>query len=86
MFALFALFVLHLWMLGHKMRAAFLVGVIGCLCGVFVATLMDSIGVFVMDVVLGYMYLRNWFIWEEPENTGIRLAEHTRPEVYDDEV
>ena len=79
--AIFAILVLHLWLLGNKLRVAFLFGVLGSSCGIFLGYLCDSVAVMIMNSVFICMHARAWLKWT-PHYTSPqpRIAENTWPE------
>lgn len=77
--AIFVILVVHLWLLGNKLRVAFLFGVLGSSCGIAMGFLCDSLAIIVMNAVFVCMHIRAWWKWT-PYQGPPRIAQDTWPE------
>lgn len=68
---LFLLVVVHLWMLGHKMRAAFLVGVLASATGFVLGLIIMSAGTLTMNVVFAILHLRAYLRWKQIDQDSL---------------
>jgi hypothetical protein len=79
--AIFAILVLHLWLLGNKVRAAFLLGMLGSSCGIVLGYMCDSVAVMIMNAAFICMHFRAWLKWTPvADRPVLRIAEDTWPE------
>lgn len=79
--ALFALIVVHLWMLGNKWKWAFIFGFWACCFGLIFGILVGSIASMIMNVVFALMHLRAYWKWSRSGGLeGPRIAEGTWPD------
>lgn len=62
---LFALVFVHIWMLGNRIRSAFIVGVAANICGFVFGVLTGSIATLVMNVVFCLLNFRAYIKWGE---------------------
>lgn len=62
---LFVLVVVHLWMLGHRMRAGFLVGIAAASTGFILGLIIMSAGTLTMNVVFVIMHFRAYLKWKQ---------------------
>ena len=60
---IFAIFLTHLWLLGNKVRAAFLLGMLGSAFGVSLGYMCDSVAIMIMNSDFICMHLRAWLKW-----------------------
>jgi hypothetical protein len=78
---LFALIVIHLWMLGNKWKWAFLVGFSACLFGLTFGILVGSLASIIMNIVFAFMHLRAFWKWSRKNGLkGPCIAEGTWPD------
>lgn len=77
--AVFAILVLHLWLLGNRVRAAFLLGMLGSSFGVCLGVMCGSLAIIIMNSVFICMHLRAWLLWKKV-GPKIKIAEGTWPE------
>ena len=68
---LFALVVVHLWMLGHKMRTGFLVGILAASTGFVLGLIIESAGTLTMNVVFAFMHLRAYLRWRQIDEESL---------------
>ena len=68
--ALFFLIVLHLWMLGNKWRAAWIVGVGISICSILFGYLSESVALVLMNVVFIFFHIWNYVKWGEQDASG----------------
>lgn len=68
---LFVLVVIHLWMLGHKMRAGFLMGMAAASTGFVLGLIIDSAGTITMNVVFVFMHLRAYLRWGQIDEVSL---------------
>jgi hypothetical protein len=64
---IFALLTLHIWLLGMKVRFSFIIGAVGCCCGVVLAVMIDSVPALLMNCLFAYLNLRNYRLWGKSE-------------------
>lgn len=64
---LFAFVLIHLWLLGHKKRTAFLYGVAACCCGFSFGCMTGSVATLLMNAVFAVMHIRAYILWGKPQ-------------------
>jgi hypothetical protein len=62
---LFALVFIHLWMLGNRIRSAFLLGVAANACGFVFGWMTGSIATLIMNVVFCLLNIRAYIKWRD---------------------
>lgn len=60
---LFALVVLHLWLLGNRKKEAFLYALVANTCGLTLGVLIGSVATILMNVVFMVMNVRAYIKW-----------------------
>jgi hypothetical protein len=60
---MFAGILTHLWMLGNKLRSAWLIGVLISLCGILFGYLSGSLATVIMNCVFITIHIRNYMKW-----------------------
>jgi hypothetical protein len=64
--AVFVLIVIHLWLLGHRKRSAFIAGMVGTSFGFLFGIMVGSVASVIMNVVFCAMHIRAYMMWHEP--------------------
>lgn len=62
---LFLFMSFHLWMLGNKLRSAFVVGMIGCIFGVAFGVVTESAATIMMNATFFFGHMRAFCKWSE---------------------
>ncbi len=68
---LFVLVVIHLWMLGHKMRTGFLVGMAAASTGFALGLIIMSAATIMMNVVFLFMHLTAYLRWGQIDENAL---------------
>jgi len=61
---IFSILIVHCWMLGNKMRSAFLLGIIASCFGVCLGYLCGSLAVILMNSTFVCLNFCNWRKWK----------------------
>ena len=62
--ALFALIMIHLWLLGNRKRSAFIFGMLACCVGCTFGIMIESIASTAMNAIFFFMHLRAYIKWK----------------------
>jgi len=66
--ALFFFVTIHLWLLGHQKRSAFLFAVMANFCGFSFGLLSGSTATILMNIFFCFLNVRAYFLWRRFEH------------------
>jgi len=64
---IFILLSIHIWMLGNRMKAAFILGIVASCFGILFGIIIDSLATSIMNFSFCIMHIKSYIKWHNYE-------------------